>query len=87
MDNLKENEFGHWLQNTNHSGAVSLTVKFYVKEGQVSKFRQVNYIINIGRLAPLCDFSLHLKNVNAGNEKHRGSIQFGKWMSNVQIAC
>ena len=41
MDNLKENEFGHWLQNTNHSGAVSLTVKFYVKEDQVSKFHQV----------------------------------------------
>ena len=41
MDNLKENEFGHWLQNTNHSGAVSLTVKFYVKEDQASKFHQV----------------------------------------------
>ena len=41
MENLKENEFANWLQNTDYSGAVSLTVKFYVKEDQVSKFHQV----------------------------------------------
>ena len=41
MENLKEHEFANWLKNTDYSGAVSLTVKFYVKEDQVSKFHQV----------------------------------------------
>ena len=41
MENLKENEFANWLQNTDYSGAVSLTVKFYVKEDHISKFHQV----------------------------------------------
>ena len=43
MENIhfEENEFINWLQNTDYKGAISLTVKFYVKEDQVSKFHQV----------------------------------------------
>ena len=43
MENIhfEENEFLNWLQSTDYNGAISLTVKFYVKADQVSKFREI----------------------------------------------
>ena len=42
MENIQLGpEFQKWLETTEYTGAISLTVKFYVKENQVSKFREI----------------------------------------------
>ena len=50
MENIQLGpEFQKWLETTEYTGPISLTVKFYVKENQVSKFREImkNMIIQI----------------------------------------
>ena len=43
MNNIRfeEQEFYNWLQTTQDNGPVGLSAKFYVREGQVSRFREV----------------------------------------------
>ena len=42
MENIQLGpEFMKWLETTDYTGPISLTVKFYVKENEVSKFREI----------------------------------------------
>ena len=42
MENIQLGpEFIKWLETTDYTGPISLTVKFYVKENEVSKFREI----------------------------------------------
>jgi len=38
MNNIAFEQFFNWLRTTNHTGPVGITAKFYVKDGQASKF-------------------------------------------------
>ena len=42
MENIELGpEFMKWLETADYTGPISLTVKFYVKESEVSKFREI----------------------------------------------
>ena len=40
MNNIPFEQFFNWLRTTDYNGPVGITAKFYVKDGQESKFRE-----------------------------------------------
>ena len=55
MNNIRfeEQEFYDWLQTTEYNGPVGITAKFYLKDGAVSRFREVmknNVDVSVGEV-------------------------------------